>query len=145
MKLIVMKIITGIFAAAIAGCSTGSVYGTDQSIADISSEYVQVTAIDSNTITAVTGTVMAETDNPSAVYGSVSDQHSSSAKNAQNPEINFSFTSENKYLYLAIDRDVTVLFNGGTADMCDINVGDVLMLTYKAETLRAIEILSESK
>ncbi len=143
MKHILMKMIAGVFAiAVVAGCSADSASSSPSATADISAEYALVTAIDGSTITAVCGTVKEVADVPSDVHQSGPDKTSSTAETTLSAEVYYGFKSGGEDLSITIDPDITVLLNGSTTNMSEIDTGDILMLTYRDKTLRGIEILT---
>lgn len=143
MKQVLIKLTAGVMTVLLMGCSASASGSSPSDTADISATYAKVTAVSGTTITAVTGTVKEQID--SAGKGSTQSdpgKSPSASAPAQSVEAYYGFKSGAEDLSITIDPDITVLEGGSTMEMSDIETGDLLMLTYKDSTLRAIEILT---
>ena len=145
MSVNLLKLISLAAVLCLAGCQSAAAATETADTAQLSCSYAEVTGVTDSVITAVTGTVQ-QPDDPQGSKSQTQQKSSDSRQEAlpQSTEAAvMDFTAGTASVTIPVDDSVTVLKGDSTVSMDDIEAGNVLMLTYMGDTLRAIEILTQ--
>jgi|GEM_PF-5124630 len=140
-----LKLMSLAAVLCLGGCQSAAAAAETADAAQLSCSYAEVTAVTGSSITVLSGTVQQPEDPQSSK--TQTQQKSSDSKQEAAPQASagaataVKFTAGTESLIIPLDDSITVLKGEATVSMNEIEAGNVLMLTYMGDTLRAIEIL----